>query len=136
MHIPYWDIMGYDTWPHLHGSFGPEAISLAPETLMPEPFGKPFSDLFGDLLKSATEVLHLHIVCLNYDGNAFDLCLLAAVAALEDLWRSLLGACLLSKRLSSRCRLFWAKSFSPLKIGEAPTTVKLKGHKFINQGSL
>jgi len=29
-------------------------------------------------------VLHLHIVCLNYDGNAFDLCLLAAVAALED----------------------------------------------------
>ncbi|CAE7888082.1 Exosc8 [Symbiodinium microadriaticum] len=31
-----------------------------------------------------TWVLHLHIICLNYDGNAFDLCLLAAVAALED----------------------------------------------------
>ena len=29
-------------------------------------------------------VLHVHIVCLNFDGNAFDLCLLAAVAALED----------------------------------------------------
>jgi len=29
-------------------------------------------------------VLHVHIVCLNYDGNAFDLCLLAAIAALED----------------------------------------------------
>lgn len=30
-------------------------------------------------------VLNLHIICLNYDGNAFDLCLLAALAALEDL---------------------------------------------------
>ena len=29
-------------------------------------------------------VLHVHIVCLNYDGNAFDLCLLAAIAALEE----------------------------------------------------
>ncbi|CAE7238159.1 Exosc8, partial [Symbiodinium natans] len=29
-------------------------------------------------------VLHLHIICLNYDGNAFDLCLLAAIAALEE----------------------------------------------------
>lgn len=29
-------------------------------------------------------VLHVHVVCLNYDGNAFDLCLLAALAALED----------------------------------------------------
>ena len=29
-------------------------------------------------------VLHVHIICLNYDGNAFDLCLLAAIAALED----------------------------------------------------
>jgi exosome complex component RRP43 len=28
--------------------------------------------------------LHVHVVCLNYDGNAFDLCLLAALAALED----------------------------------------------------
>jgi len=28
--------------------------------------------------------LHLHVLCLNYDGNAFDLCLLAALAALED----------------------------------------------------
>lgn len=31
----------------------------------------------------ASWVLHVHIVCLNFDGNAFDLCLLAAVAALE-----------------------------------------------------
>jgi len=29
-------------------------------------------------------VLHVHIVCLNYDGNAFDLSMLGAVAALED----------------------------------------------------
>ena len=29
-------------------------------------------------------MLHVHIICLNYDGNAFDLCLLAAIAALED----------------------------------------------------
>lgn len=29
-------------------------------------------------------VLHTHVVCLNFDGNAFDLCLLAALAALED----------------------------------------------------
>lgn len=28
--------------------------------------------------------LHVHVVCLNYDGNAFDLCMLAALAALED----------------------------------------------------
>lgn len=28
--------------------------------------------------------LHLQVVCLNHDGNAFDLCLLAALAALED----------------------------------------------------
>lgn len=32
----------------------------------------------------ASWVLHVHIICLNYDGNAFDLCLLAAIAALED----------------------------------------------------
>lgn len=33
-------------------------------------------------------MLHVHIICLNYDGNAFDLCLLAAIAALEEfmLW--------------------------------------------------
>jgi len=30
-------------------------------------------------------MLHIHIVCLNYDGNAFDFCLLAALAALENL---------------------------------------------------
>jgi exosome complex component RRP43 len=30
-------------------------------------------------------ILNLHVVCLNYDGNAFDMCLLAALAALEDL---------------------------------------------------
>lgn len=29
-------------------------------------------------------VLHIHVICLNFDGNAFDLSLLAAVAALED----------------------------------------------------
>jgi len=29
-------------------------------------------------------VLHVNVICLNYDGNAFDLCLLAALAALED----------------------------------------------------
>lgn len=29
-------------------------------------------------------VLHVNVVCLNYDGNAFDLCLLSALAALED----------------------------------------------------
>lgn len=29
-------------------------------------------------------VLIVDVVCLNYDGNAFDLCLLAALAALED----------------------------------------------------
>lgn len=29
-------------------------------------------------------VLHVNVVCLNHDGNAFDLCLLAALAALED----------------------------------------------------
>lgn len=29
-------------------------------------------------------VLHVHIVCVNYDGNAFDLSLLSALAALED----------------------------------------------------
>jgi len=29
-------------------------------------------------------VLHVHVVCLNFDGNAFDLCLLSALAALED----------------------------------------------------
>lgn len=29
-------------------------------------------------------VLHVHVVCMNFDGNLFDLCLLAAVAALED----------------------------------------------------
>lgn len=28
--------------------------------------------------------LSVHVVCLNYDGNAFDLCILAALAALED----------------------------------------------------
>merc|ERR1711862_1017966 len=28
--------------------------------------------------------LTVHVVCLNYDGNAFDLCALAAIAALED----------------------------------------------------
>lgn len=36
-------------------------------------------------------MLHIHTVCLNYDGNAFDLCLLAAVAALEDLSLPSLG---------------------------------------------
>jgi len=29
-------------------------------------------------------VLHVHVICLAFDGNAFDLCLLAALAALED----------------------------------------------------
>merc|ERR1712232_408145 len=29
-------------------------------------------------------VLYVDVVCLNHDGNAFDLCLLAALAALED----------------------------------------------------
>lgn len=29
-------------------------------------------------------VLHVHVVCLAFDGNAFDLCLLSALAALED----------------------------------------------------
>mmetsp|Transcript_46082 Transcript_46082/g.133541 ORF Transcript_46082/g.133541 Transcript_46082/m.133541 type:complete len:298 (-) Transcript_46082:7-900(-) len=29
-------------------------------------------------------VLHTHVICLAFDGNAFDLCLLAALAALED----------------------------------------------------
>eukprot|EP00811_Abedinium_folium_P003897 NODE_13585_length_1158_cov_1.906887.p1 GENE.NODE_13585_length_1158_cov_1.906887~~NODE_13585_length_1158_cov_1.906887.p1 ORF type:complete len:326 (+),score=110.09 NODE_13585_length_1158_cov_1.906887:135-980(+) len=29
-------------------------------------------------------VLHLTVICLNYDGNAFDLCLLAALAALTN----------------------------------------------------
>jgi len=29
-------------------------------------------------------VLHVNVLCLNFDGNAFDLCLLAALAALED----------------------------------------------------
>lgn len=28
--------------------------------------------------------LHVSVVCVSYDGNAFDLCLLAALAALED----------------------------------------------------
>jgi len=28
--------------------------------------------------------VQVHVVCLNYDGNAFDLCLLTALAALED----------------------------------------------------
>ena len=37
-------------------------------------------------------MLHLHIICLNYDGNAFDLCLLAAVAALEELGAGEKGA--------------------------------------------
>ena len=29
-------------------------------------------------------MFHLSVVCLNYDGNIFDLCLLSALAALED----------------------------------------------------
>jgi len=35
--------------------------------------------------------LHVHVVCLNYDGNAFDLCVLAALAALEDTFLPALG---------------------------------------------
>jgi len=57
------------------------------------------SSTFGDVLNNARVfdpkqlqiregelfwVLHVHIVCLNYDGNAFDLSMLGAVAALED----------------------------------------------------
>lgn len=36
-------------------------------------------------------VLQVNVVCLNYDGNAFDLCLLAAIAALEDTLLPTLG---------------------------------------------
>lgn len=36
-------------------------------------------------------VLQVHVVCLNYDGNAFDLCLLAAIASLEDALLPTLG---------------------------------------------
>lgn len=50
-------------------------------------------------------VLNVHIVCLNYDGNAFDLCLLAALAALEDL---ILPALVEESSLNLGSRIFLA----------------------------
>lgn len=67
-------------------------------------------------------VLHIDIVCLNYDGNAFDFCLLAALAALEDL--SLPALAEEAGRLSSG-RLAAVPANSPGLVSDV-TRLKLK----------
>jgi len=47
-------------------------------------------------------VLNVHIVCLNFDGNAFDLCLISALAALNNVT---LPSLLEEKDATGRCQL-------------------------------